>query len=134
MSKLLFLLLAAGAFLVLLMVGRNWKLRPDTAEQHIVHSGETAVLATAEGPQVWLAKDKRHCYSLQVAMSSKDAVGLKNYETRDEAFPVPAGTQVKVIGESISTRQVQINDGPLAGKTGWVEFEYLRPRKAGEFR
>jgi len=134
MSKLLILLLTAGAFVVLLMVGKTWHLRPDTAEQHVVHSGETAILASAAGPQVWLAKDKRHCYSLQVAMSSKDAVGLKNYETRDEAFPVPGGNAVKVIGESISTRQVQIIDGPMAGKTGWVEFEYLRPRKAGEFR
>jgi hypothetical protein len=132
MSKLLVILLAAGAFLVLLMVGRNWNLRPDTPEQHIVHTGETAVLAAAEGQQVWLAKDKRHCYSLQVAMTSKDAVGLKNYETRNEAFPVPGGTVVKVIGESVSARQVEMIDGPMKGTSGWVEFEYLRPRKAGE--
>ena len=134
MSKLLVLLLALGAFLVLLMVGRNWNLKPDTAEQHVVHTGETAVLRSTAAQEIWLANDKRHCYSLQVAMTSRDSASLKNSETRNEAFAVPAGTQVKVIGESVSARQVEIVDGPMKGKSGWVEFEYLRPRKAGEFQ
>lgn len=133
MNKLLIVLVAVGAFAVLLAVGRYWNLKPDTPERHIVHTGETAVLTIPEGEQIWLANDKRHCYSLQVAMTNKDAAALKNAETRGEAFPVAKGTQVKVIGEAVSARHVQVTDGAMTGKSGWVEFEYLRPRKAGEF-
>lgn len=98
-----------------------------------MHSGETAVLMAQAAGEVWLATDKRHCYSLQVSMANKDAVALKNAESRGEAFAVAAGTQVKVVGESVSARQVEVLDGAMKGKSGWVEFEYLRPRKAGEF-
>jgi hypothetical protein len=133
MNRLLVVLLAIGAFGVLLVVGRYWNLRPDTAERHIVHRGEVAVLTAQGSTEVWLASDKRHCYSLQVAMTNKDAAALRNAETRGEAFAVRAGTQVRIVGESVSARQVEIADGALKGKIGWVEFEYLRPRKAGEF-
>lgn len=134
MKKLLIVLIAVGAFAVLLAVGRYWNLRPDTTERHIVHTGETAVLGAAGAERVWLAHDKRHCYSLQVAMTNKDRASLSNSEQRGDAFSVPAGSQVRVTAEAVSARQIQILDGPDAGKTGWVEFEYLRPRRAGEFQ
>ncbi len=134
MNKLLMAVIVLGAFAVLLVVGRYWNLRPDTAERHIVHVGETAVLTTPKAGRIWLARDKRSCYSLQVAMTNNDQVSLDNAGQRGEAFPVASGTQVRVKGESVSARQVELLDGPDAGKTGWVEFEYLRPRRPGEFQ
>jgi hypothetical protein len=115
-------------------VGRYWNLRPDTAERHVVHVGETAVL-TAEGAErIWLSNHKRNCYSLQVAMTNKDQASLNNAVERGEAFAIAAGSQVRVKSESVSAREIEVLDGPAAGKTGWVEFEYLRPRRSGEFR
>lgn len=134
MNKLLMVVIAVGAFAVLLAVGRYWNLRPDTAERHVVHAGETAVLTAAGAERIWLALDKRSCYSLQVAMTNKDQASLSYAEQRGEAFAVPSGSQVSVKGESVSARQVEVLEGPAAGKTGWVEFEYLRPRRSGEFR
>jgi hypothetical protein len=134
MKKFLIVLLVLGTFAVLLAVGRYWNLRPDTAERHVVHKGEVAVLIPLGSAQVWLAHDKRHCYSLQVSMTNNDTAALKNSEARGESFPVPTGAQVKVVDESVSARKIEFVDGPLAGRSGWVEFEYLRPRRAGEFQ
>lgn len=134
MRKLFIAVLIVGAFAVLLAVGRMWNLRPDSPERHIVHKGETAVLTAPAGGNIWLARDKRHCYSLQKAMTAKDTAALENSEAREESFQVPPGTQVKIIGESVSARHVEILDGPQSGKAGWVEFEYLRPRRPGEFQ
>lgn len=134
MNKLLIVLITAGAFAVLLAVGRYWNLKPDTPQRHIVHKGETAVLAAAGRGPVWLARDKRQCYPLQVAMTRNDTAALKEIEQRGESFAVSSGTQVRVTAESVSARQVEILDGPAAGQSGWVEFEYLRPRRPGEFR
>jgi len=42
------------------------------------------------------------------------------------ALMVPAQTHVRVTGESYNERQVEIADGPQAGRTGWVPFEWLQ--------
>jgi hypothetical protein len=67
-------------------------------------------------------------------MSTKDSAQLRAFEENKTAFAVPAGTFVRVMGEAGSRDRVEVIDGSFAGRTGWVEFDYLRPRQPGEFR
>lgn len=134
MTKFFSLVIILASFVVLYEVGRSWKLKPETPYDHSPYLGEMAVLRIQGGENVWLAQSTDDCYSLNVAMMHKDSDSLRRFTDEHAAFPVPAGTRVKVIGESGSRKHVQIVDGPLAGKTGWVEFEYVRPRQPGEFQ
>ena len=134
MNKLLYVLLFLGGFAVLYGVGKNWKLKPETKYDHRLLAGETAVVKNQAGSAVWLALKKSDCYSINVAMSHRDLAQLKGFVDNHTAFAVPTGSFVKVIEESVSRVKVEVIDGASAGKQGWVEFEYLRPRQPGEFR
>ncbi len=46
MGRLNILAVVAGIFLVAMMIGRYWNLKPETRFDHVVDTGETAV---AEG-------------------------------------------------------------------------------------
>jgi hypothetical protein len=134
MNKLLYVLVFLGVFVVLYSVGRAWKLKPETRYDHTLHNGEIAVLKSPGNSSVWLAVDKKDCYSVSAAMSSKNPDRLRIFEGSQTAFAVPAGTFVKVMGQADSRNRVNVTEGPLAGRAGWVEFQYLRPRQPGEFQ
>jgi hypothetical protein len=134
MNKLMYSVVLLGGFAVLYGVGRTWRLKPESKYDHRLLSGEIAVVKSPRGGEVWLALDKHDCYSLNVAMSKGDSAHLKACEDKQTAFAVSAGTFVKVIGESVSRVRVEVMDGTSAGRQGWVEFQYLRPRQPGEFR
>lgn len=134
MNKLLYVLLFLGGFAVLFGVGKTWKLKPETKYNHTLRTGEIAVVTNKAGGIVWLAQNKDDSYAVNVAMSRGDSAYLKTAEDNRTAFAVPVGTLVKVLGESESRVKVEVTDGVSAGKQGWVEFEYARPRKPGEFR
>jgi hypothetical protein len=128
---------AFGFVLVLLIAygaGREWKLKPETRENHSLYRGEIAVLVHASHADVWLARDKDDCSALNFAMAKHDEERLRGCLENQTAFPVAAGTFVKVQGSSVNRKLVAVLDGSLAGREGWVEFQYLRPRRAGEFR
>lgn len=133
-SKFFYLFFIAGSFVPLLTVGRNWKLKPESRYAHTPYIGETAVLTIEGGNTVWLAVDRDDCSSMNTAMAGHDVTQLRGCEDTQTAFRVPAGTFVKVTAESGSRNRVVIQKGPLAGKAGWIEFQYLRPRRPGEFR
>lgn len=127
MKTLLYALVITGGVLVLFGVGQAWRLKPETKTSRILHKGDAAVLASPAGGQVWLAHKKDDCYEIQAAVVDKREDFLKACADNRTAFPVEAGTRVKVLAESVSRRQVQILEGPLAGQTGWVEHEFLQP-------
>jgi hypothetical protein len=127
MKTLLYAAVIAGSFVVLFTVGQAWKLKPETKANRILHKGDAAVLAAPEGGQVWLAVKKEDCYPIQAAVAEKREEYLKACADNQTAFPAPAGTRVRIVAESVSRRQVQILEGPLQGRTGWVEHEFLRP-------
>lgn len=120
--------------MALYLVGRQWRLKPETAANHTLLRGETAILTVHAGNTVWLARNKEDCHALQAAMTSEDAAHLKACEDNQTAFAVPSGSKVKVLAASISRRQVEVLEGPLAGRVGWVEHEFLRPPKPGEVK
>ncbi len=134
MNKFLYVLLILGGFVVLYGVGRAWKLLPETRYDHELHPGEAAVVTSRVGDKVWVAMNQKDTYSINIAMVKKDAAALKTFEDNGTAVAVPVGTLVKVLWESESRVRLEVTEGPSAGKQGWVEFEYVRPRKAGEFR
>jgi hypothetical protein len=134
MNKLLYVLVFLGVFVVLYSVGRAWKLKPETRYDHTLHNGEIAVLKSPGNSAVWLAVDKKDCYAVSAAMSAQDPAHLKTLEDNRTAFAVPAGTFVRMMGAADSRDRVEVTDGPFAGRTGWVEFQYLRPRQPGEFQ
>jgi hypothetical protein len=134
MNKLLYVLIFVGGFAVLYGVGRMWKLKPETKYDHRLVQGEIAVVAGQGNRPVWLAVDKNDCYAISVAMLQGDSEKLKSLEESKAAFAVPTDTFVKVTGESVSRVRVEVTDGPLAGRQGWTEFEFVRPRRTGEFQ
>lgn len=127
MRKLAYAAVIAGSFVILFAVGQAWRLKPETQTVRILHKGDLAVLAAPSGGEVWLAQRKDDCYPVQAAMAERNQDYLKACADNQTAYPVPAGTRVKVLAESVSRRQVQILEGPLEGRTGWVEHEFLQP-------
>lgn len=131
MRKLMYALVIAGSFIVLFAVGQAWRLKPESKTSRILHKGDAAVLAAPGGGPVWLAHQKDDCYPIQAAVAEKNEEFLKACADNQTAFPADSGTRVKILAESVSRRQVQILEGPLEGRTGWVEHEFLQPDPAG---
>lgn len=127
MRKLMYAAVIVGSFLILFAVGQAWRLKPETRTSRILHKGDFAVLFSPAGTEVWLANRKDDCYPIQAAVVEKNEEFLKACADNQTAFPAKAGTRVKVVAESVSRRQVEILEGPLEGRTGWVEHEFLKP-------
>lgn len=132
MNRFLVVIVILAGFILLYGVGRAWKLKPETPENHTLHKGEVAVLTSATGQAIWLAEKKDTTRVLQNAMGRQDRPALDQAESAQTAFPATTGTQVRVTVEDGSRYQVEILDGPAAGRRGWVEFEYLRPIRPSE--
>ena len=98
----------------------------ETRQNHVVHRGEQAVLKAGSGA-AFLALQHEDCYNVQQAISSRDHAWLETMEKQNKVLRVVAGTLVKVLQDSYNERQVEILDGPLAGRTGWVVWEFLSP-------
>lgn len=127
MRKVTYAAVIAGAFVILFAVGQAWRLKPETQTTRMLHKGDTAVLSTPAGGEVWLANKKDDCYPIQAAIAERNEAYLKACADNQTAYPAPAGTRVRVLRESVSRRQVEILEGPLEGRTGWVEHEFLQP-------
>lgn len=132
MGKLRVLLVIIGFFIVAFAVGQHWKLKPESAVNHVVRTNETAILQRAGNAPVWLCLRKEDAYPMQQAMVAGRAAELQEAADANTAFPVESGAMVKVLGASVDKRFVQVQTGPQSGKSGWVEFEYLRPARPFE--
>ena len=111
---------------VLLAAGCHAPL--ETKEHHIVHKGEGARLTIAGAGEVYVATGKSETHALVTAVNRKDAAGLEAMAQSGKAFRAEPGTPVRVIGESFNERHVEVTEGPLKGREGWVPFEWLEPR------
>ncbi|GEM_PF-6340588 len=95
-------------------------------EHHVVHRGEMAKLTVKDGDNVYLMLDKKDAYHAEEALASKDLPRLDAMVASGKALKLPAGTLVKVLRDSYADRKVEVEEGPLAGKTGWVVWENLK--------
>ena len=134
MKKLLYVLIFLGGFAVLFGVGRLWKLKPETKYDHVLKTGEVAVVAGKTGETVYLTRDQKDTYAANVAMTRRDSAWLEEAAARNAVFAVPAGAFVRVTAQKESRVRVEVVDGPAANQQGWAEFEYVRPKHRGEFR
>ena len=132
MGFLRVVILLAAFFGIAYTAGRIWRLKPETRQSHVVHRGEVAVLSAAGASEIWLAADREQSYPVQAAIARRDDKFLKELGSRNAAFPVAVGTRVKVLAESSNKRRVEVLEGPQAGRSGWVVFEYLRVPRADE--
>lgn len=121
-----------GVFFVAWMIGRYWNLKPETKLDHVVRPGETVVAEGHGTPRIWASAEAGMTYDLQAAAARNDEAFLKQAESSGRAFAIGVGERLKVTGESGSKRRIEVLSGPAAGKTGWVEFECLRPLSRGE--
>jgi len=132
MGKLNIFAVVVGVFVVALMIGRYWNLKPESKYDHVVNPGEIAVAEGHGGPIIWVAAKAEMTYDLHAATAKGDQVMLNRAEAAKEAFPLEAGARVRVTGDSGSKRKVEVTSGPHTGQSGWVEFECLRPLARGE--
>ncbi len=93
---------------------------------HVPHLGDSAVLWRRDTGPVYLAVQRKDAYQVQMAIARNDIGQLDSLVHSNTAFAVPAGTVVQVTGEFSESRQVLLQEGPMAGKSGWVEWEFLR--------
>lgn len=132
MGKLNIVAVVTGVFLVALLIGRYWNLKPETKLDHVVRPGEIAVAEGHGAAAVWVAAEAGMTYDLHAASARGDEASLKQAEAGNRAFALGVGAQVRVVGDSGSKRRIEVLTGPATGKTGWVEFECLRPLRRGE--
>lgn len=97
----------------------------ETKEHHIVHKGEAARLVGADAVYLSVAKGGTH--QLVAAAGNKDSTALNEMVASGKALRAGPGTPVRVLGESFNERHVEVTDGPLKGRDGWVPFEWLEP-------
>jgi hypothetical protein len=132
MGKLNIVAVVIGVFIVALMIGRYWNLKPETKLDHVVQPGETAVAEGHGTAAIWVAAEAGMTYDLHAATARGDEAVLRKAEAENKAFALEVGAQVRVAGDSGSKRRIEVLTGPNTGKAGWVEFECLRPLKRGE--
>jgi hypothetical protein len=129
MGPLRVLIVLAGIFIVALAAGRVWNLKPAHGEVDHTRPGQVVLLASPSAEPVWLALDRRDTYRLQQAMSASDEAVLTEASRTKSAFPVNAGTRVRVVRMQTSKREVEVLDGTHTGMRGWVEFDRLQPER-----
>ena len=133
MGKLNMVAVVVGIFLVAMMIGRYWNLKPETKFDHVVNPGEIAVAEGHGTANVWVSVDASMTYELHAATARGDETLLKKAEADKKAFPIEVGARVRVTGDSGSKRKIEVLTGPRTGQVGWIEFECLRPLGRGEY-
>ena len=99
----------------------------ETQATHIVHRGETAQLVHAGMTEVPVALEKSVVHDLTRALESRNDAAVRTLVDGGRAVLVQSGTKVRVLHESYNERELRIESGAHAGKTGWVPYEWLRP-------
>ncbi len=122
-------LLAVLSALIAFLLGCHPPL--ETKEKHYVHPGEEAVLTGPSAQsKVFIALAKENTTAVERAVVHNDKSVLEDMLKGGKILEIENGTPVKVTAESSNERQVEIKDGPQRGRTGWVPFEWVRPRGA----
>lgn len=103
------------------------QMRKETPADHAVHKGESAVLMLANQEHAYLAVAHFDTHALAQAVEGKDRVKVQALLDAGKALAIDNRTRVNVIGESYNEREIQVLDGPMQGRKGWVPFEWLRP-------
>jgi len=114
------------AFALLLAGCEAWHFGEETKYTRPAHRGDTARLYAPPGYKYsFVATQRENCYELQKVLSNDDFAGIRRLAEADKIFSTDAGAKVQVLKDSYNEREVKLLEGPAAGKTGWVPFEWL---------
>ena len=102
-------------------------MRRETPADHAVHKGEAALLIVSHHDHAYCAVAHPYAHALATAVDAEDAAGVQSMLDTGKALAMDNQTKVKVVGESFNEREIQVLDGPMQGKKGWVPLEWLLP-------
>jgi hypothetical protein len=116
-------------FIVLALLAAGceaWHFGEETKYTRAAHIGDEARLYAPPGYKYsFVAVNRQDCYELQKVLSEEDFAGIRRLAESDRIYSMDAGAKVKVLSDSFNERQIKLLEGPDAGKTGWVPFEWL---------
>jgi hypothetical protein len=98
----------------------------ETEANHILHSGETGILAHPVRPKVCAAISKDDIHALARAEDSGDESAVAQFVENGKAIEIPVNTKVRVVSESYNERKLELLEGPYKGRTVWVPMEWLK--------
>jgi len=96
----------------------------NTSGQQELPKERKATLQAGSG-SILLADTKEDYDQATDAIFKKDNYGLEELLTSGKVFEVKTNTSVLVLGNTLTTREVRILDGPDAGKAGWCAVEFV---------
>ena len=90
-----------------------------------VSVGEVGQLRRGSSRSILVAVDESALARLTQLAVAGDERGMATLALEGRAFLVPQGTRVRVINSGFGKREVRIEDGPMAGRSGWVDTEFV---------
>ncbi|MCK5320257.1 hypothetical protein KAJ61_02610 [Candidatus Parcubacteria bacterium] len=102
------------------------------AENEIIYIGDEAIIKNG-AELVLLGRTKDDFSELQKISLAKDTFGLAQMMEAERIFEVKSGTKIKLLDSETSLldynsdkRQVRILEGPQIGKSGWVNYDFVK--------
>ena len=99
---------------------------PTSARENGLSIGEHGILHIDGGATShFVAADEEALKKLFRAIDAKDDYGMADLLLTEQVFSVKDGTRVLVIDKALYTTQIRILEGPYAGRSGWVPYEWV---------
>jgi hypothetical protein len=76
---------------------------------------------------VWIAATEEVLDRMTRAATARDAAAYAELELAGLIFPVEDGTRVRVLDLRFLKTQVRVDEGPQAGRSGWLAREHVVP-------
>jgi hypothetical protein len=118
-------------FLILFVIGiirSSFSDGSSTTQQPVVESvkvGENAHLTISGDNPVLVAINKEYYDEMFRLITVRDTLGIAQMSLDGKVLLVDKGTSIKVIGTSMASSEVRINEGKYIGKSGWVPNEMV---------
>jgi hypothetical protein len=91
---------------------------------------KTGDFATVAGQSVaWVALSEDAWTPMIDAQNKGDKSDLVRLSESHAIEPIKSGSRVQVIGSSVTSRKIEVLDGPSEGVSGWIQTELLLPSK-----
>ena len=100
---------------------------PASSSEGSVSVGEVGQLRRGSSRSILVAVDETALARLTQLAVAGDERGMAMLALQGRAFLVPQGTHVRVIDSGFGKREVRIEEGPMAGRSGWVDTEFVVP-------
>jgi hypothetical protein len=99
--------------------------RDDSTRESGPSIGENGILQVDGAKSHFVAADEEALKKLFRAIDAKDDYGMADLLLTGQVFSVKDGTRVLVVDKALYTTRIRILEGPYAGKSGWVPYEWV---------